>query len=236
MRQIPLAVELRDSATFATFSAGPNGLAVAFLQTLAAGSGRGCWLWGAAGSGKSHLLQAACAAAAESNRLAAYLPMTQLAPMGPEALSGWSGQDLVAVDELDVIVGERRFETPLFTLYNELADQGGILLVASETPPASLEFSLPDLRSRLAAGAVFQLAALDEDDAVDALRLRARHRGLELPEDTARYLLRRVPRDMASLCEWLDRLDLASLAAQRRLTVPFVRQVLAAETDPGSGG
>jgi len=234
VRQIPLAVELRDSATFATYSAGSNALAVAFLQTLAAGRGRGCWIWGAAGSGKSHLLQASCATATENCRLAAYLPMTQLAPMGPEALSGWSGQDLVAVDELDVIVGDRRLETPLFTLYNELADRGGTLLVASETPPASLAFTLPDLRSRLAAGAVFQLTAPDEHGAVDALQLRARHRGLDLPEDTARYLLRRVPRDMASLCEWLDRLDLASLAAQRRLTVPFVRQVLAADKGPGS--
>lgn len=227
MRQLPLEFRLKDSAIFATFHSGPNELAVACLQAAAEGHGAGCWLWGAAGSGKSHLLQALCAAAAEKSIGAAYLPMTQIGPLGAEALSGWGEHEIIAVDELDAAVGHGELEAGLFRLYNELQDKSGIFVVASRLPPASLEFSLPDLRSRLAAGSVFQLAALDESDAIAALKRRARHRGLELPRDTARYLMRRLPRDMASLCDWLDRLDVASLVAQRRLTIPFVREVLA---------
>jgi DnaA family protein len=58
------------------------------------------------------------------------------------------------------------------------------------------------------------------------LQLRARQRGFELPDDVAHYLLRRAPRDPASLFALLDRLDYASLAAQRKLTIPFVRELL----------
>ena len=231
MKQLPLEFKLRDSAIFATFFPGANELAVAYLRSLAGDGGAGCWLWGDAGSGKSHLLQALCAAAAEKSRSAAYLPMTQIGPMGPEALRGWAGHDVVAVDELDVAVGNPALEEGLFGLYNELHDTSAAFVVASRSPPGALDFSLPDLRSRLTAGSVFQLVALSESDVIEALKFRARHRGLELPRDTAHYLMRRLPRDMASLCDWLDRLDVASLVAQRRLTVPFVREVLALSDD-----
>ena len=107
------------------------------------------------------------------------------------------------------------------------------MIAASRGAPSGLDFALEDLRSRLAAGGVFHLRELDDADAAAVLGLRAAHRGLDLPDEVARYLLARVPRDMASLCDWLDRLDAASLAAQRRLTVPFVREVLLGEAGQG---
>ncbi len=227
MKQIPLPVKLRDSATFAAFQAGPNGVAVTYLRALARrGSGAGAWLWGPEGCGKSHLLQAVCAESSARGHSAAYLPMGQFGPLGSGALEGWSGYTIIAMDQVEAVIGDAGLERALFTLYNELVDAGGALLVTTDVPPSALEFVLPDLRSRLGAGAVFQIVPLDEADAMAALQRRARRRGLELPEETARYLLRRVPRDMASLCDWLDRLDLASLAAKRRLTVPFVRDVM----------
>jgi DnaA family protein len=230
VKQIPLPVKLRDTATFGTFQSGANGVAVAYLRTLGRRtSGAGAWLWGPAGCGKSHLLQAVCAESAEHGHLAAYLPMGQFGPMGREALEGWSGYAIVAMDQVERVVGDPDLETALFTLYNDLSESGAALLAATNAPPSALAFVLPDLRSRLAAGAVFQILPLDEADALAALQRRAQARGLELPAETARYLLHRVPRDMASLCDWLDRLDLASLAAMRRLTVPFVREVLADE-------
>jgi DnaA family protein len=227
MEQIPLAVKLHDAAVFSTFRDGPNQLAVEYLRSVATGEAQGgAWLWGAGATGKTHLLQAVCAAAGDAGRRAAYLPLDQLGAHGAAVLEGWETQNLVAVDGLDAVIGHRDVEAGLFSLYNALADQGGVMIAASRGAPSGLPFALQDLRSRLAAGAVFHVRPLEEADAAAVLRLRARHRGLELPDDVAAYLLRRVPRDMASLCEWLERLDVASLAAQRRLTVPFVREVL----------
>ena len=107
-----------------------------------------------------------------------------------------------------------------------MQDGSGRLYVASTAPPASLRFRLPDLRSRLLAAPVHQLQPLDEEGQVEALQRRATRRGLELSQEAATWLVHRMPRDMHSLCGVLDRLDEAALAAQRRLTLPFLRQVL----------
>lgn len=227
MRQIPLGIQLRDSAVFDTFFAGPNAAALDYLRSLASGgASAGAWLWGPSSTGKSHLLQAVCAAANANGLEAAYLPMTQLRELGAGALEGWGDQHLLALDDLDKVAGDEGFEHGVFRLYNELAEHRGRMLVATSDAPASIDIRLPDLASRLAAGVVFQLLSLDDAARVEAMRLRAGHRGLHLPDETAQFLLRRLPRDMASLYDWLDRLDTASLEAKRRLTVPFVRDVL----------
>jgi DnaA family protein len=114
-------------------------------------------------------------------------------------------------------------------LHRQLDDKQGRLIVSGSAPPAASGIVLADLRSRLGGGLVLTLHSLDDDEQVEALRLRAQIRGFELPVETAQYLLRRLPRDMTSLCAFLDELDEASLAAQRRLTVPFVRQVMGRE-------
>jgi DnaA-homolog protein len=223
MRQLPLAVRLRDFALFETFEPGPNGPVTAVLADPAA-IGPSLWLWGAPGSGKSHLLQAACAA----HPPAAYLPARELLAVGPDALEGWTDRTLVCIDDIDLLTGRREWEMAAFSLFNRLREGGGRLVVSASSAPAATEFVIPDLRSRLAWGGTYRLDALSDDDRVAALRRRAAHRGLELPAEVARYLLRRLPRDMRALCDWLDRLDVASLAAGRRLTLPFVKSIIEA--------
>ena len=112
----------------------------------------------------------------------------------------------------------------LFSFYNELLERRGRLVAAATAAPGALPFALADLASRFGAAAVHRLAPLEEAEQAEALARRARHRGLELPEETLTFLTRRAPRDFAALCRLLDELDLESLAAQRRLTVPFVRE------------
>ncbi len=221
MRQLPLAVRLRDFAVFDTFEPGPNGAVVALLADPAA-AGPAVWIWGPEGSGKSHLLQAACAASAA----AAYLPVEELLGAGPGVLEGWHDRALVCLDDIDRLAGTPDWELAAFALFNRLWEHGGRLVVSAATGPAATPFHLPDLHSRLAWGGAFRLEPLSDEDRVAALRRRARHRGLELPADAARYLLRRLPRDMRELCGWLDTLDTASLVAGRRLTLPFVKAVI----------
>jgi DnaA-homolog protein len=231
MRQLPLGVRLADRAVFASYLPGRNGEAVQHLQRVARGEATGAtWLCGPAGSGKTHLLQATCVSASETSS-AGYLPMRELAALGSAALEGWPHLDCIALDDLEAIAGHAARERAIFTLYRELDERGGRLIAASVEPPALLPWDLPDLRSRLAASAVFQLRPLDETERGQALQLRARVRGLELPFETARWLLRRVPRDMGSLYRLLDTLDEAALSAQRRLTIPFIREVLEKKAD-----
>ncbi len=224
MQQLPLRVRLRDTARFASFVPGRNSEVVELLGSAAPGAPRVLWLWGRAGTGKTHLLQAACAAAGERGGSTTYLDLAGGAE--PGWLEGCESLDLVCLDGIDAAVEDAGWCAAIFRLYTLMQDMSGRLCVASTQPPASLRFELADLRSRLLAGSVHQLHELDETGQVEALQRRAGQRGLELSEEAAAYLVHRLPRDMRSLCAVLDRLDEASLAAQRRLTVPFLKGVL----------
>jgi DnaA family protein len=226
MRQLPLGVALADRAVFASFFVGANLEAVEHVRALAdRGLAGVAWLAGPAGAGKTHLLQAVCAAAGAARR-AAYVPLGELGALGSGLLEGLRDIDCLCLDDVHVVVGNAQWERALFELYCALHERGGSLIASAPAPPALLQWALPDLSSRFAASAVFQLRALDETEQREALRLRAHLRGFELPEETARYMQRRFPRDMRTLYNLLDTLDTAALVAQRRLTVPFIRSVL----------
>jgi len=232
MQQLPLGVRLPDRALFASFLPGRNAEALAHARAIVAGEARGVtWLGGPGGSGKTHLLQAVCAAAGERVR-AGYVPLREVAPLGVGVLDGLAQLECLCLDDLDRVAGEPEWERRLFGLLREAEEAGGALVVTAQTPPSLLPWALPDLGSRLTASAVFALRALDESEQHAALELRARLRGLELPEETWQWLRRRYPRDMRRLYELLDTLDAAALAAQRRLTVPFIREVLQSAPQP----
>ncbi|MGC4027505.1 MAG: DnaA regulatory inactivator Hda [Steroidobacteraceae bacterium] len=221
MQQLSLGVRLQDRATFASFVWPPDSAAATALAAFADGSGlRTLLVHGPAGSGKSHLLQACCAA----QPVSAYLPLRLLGPAGPGVLEGADTLPLLAVDDLDAVVGDAGWEQALFRLYNDCEAAGVRVIFASSLPPGALQWQLPDLRSRLQHLLALPLAPLDDALQIEALQRHAEQRGLTLPVEAAQYLQRRLPRDMASLVAALDRLDAASLREQRRLTVPFIRQ------------
>jgi DnaA family protein len=182
------------------------------------------YLWGEAGSGKTHLLEAACRGA-PSAAAPMYVPLRDRAELSPAMLEDLELATLVCVDDVDAIAADAAWERALFALYERLRAHGGLLVCAARVAPAALGLTLPDLATRLAAGLVYQLQPLSDAEKVAALRLRAKQRGMEMGEDVANYLLTRFPRDLHSLFALLDRLDGATLAAQRRLTIPFLRSL-----------
>lgn len=224
--QLPLGIGLPDGAVFETFHAGSNAAAVATLDRAARGDEPVVFVYGEAGSGRTHLLQAACAAAIERGRRAAFLPLAHSQGIAPAMVEGWDAYDLVCVDDIDAVAGDSNWEEALFALFNGLRARHGAWAAAAGDVPSALGLSLRDLASRLAAGPTFRLQRLDDAGQLAALRLRAGRRGLDLSDEVGRYLLRRVPRDMGTLYELLERLDAASLAQQRRITIPLVKQIL----------
>jgi DnaA family protein len=220
MKQLPLGVRLRADATFESFAVGPNAEVVAALRHSNA---LVVWVWGAPGSGKTHLLQAVCAAGGDA---AAYFPLARGLALPPDALLGFERSQILCIDDVGDVAGDRAWEQALFRVFNEAAEQRTRLIFAADAAPRQFTWTLDDWRSRAAASVVYQLRDLDDAGRVEALRLRAAQRGLELPLETSEYLLRRIPRDLTSLYEVLDQLDEASLVAQRRLTIPFIRDAL----------
>lgn len=227
MRQLPLGISLRVSARFSTYLAGPNEGAVRSLQSLRRALREPpLWLCGPAGAGKTHLLQAACAAAGVAGGRALYLPLAERDRFAPGMLEGAEDLDALLLDDLDAVAGDEGWEHALFAAYNELQEAGGRLVVAAAGPPALTGWQLPDLRSRLSASTLHALRLLPESLHGDALLARAGQLGLELAQEPLTYLLRHGPRSFARLCEVLDEVDRASLANQRKVTVPLIRQVM----------
>jgi len=223
--QLPLALRFVSEQRLAGFEP-PQCEAVQAVRAMAVGGADRVLLTGPSGCGKSHLLQAACGLAAEHGRSFGYLPLAAFGASAADALQAQAVVELLCIDDLDAIAGDAAAEIALFALHNRQGDAAGALLYAAQVAPDALPLQLPDLRSRLQQCRRLLLQPLDEAQRRDLLRRRAHARGLELDDAVLDFLFRRVGRDLATLNAMLDRIDRESLAAQRRITVPFVRQLL----------
>ena len=224
MEQLTLELATPEPPTFTNFVAGANREAVAMLCRVASGALQetGVVLWGAAGAGKTHLLRATVAAAANADRPARYLPQ----PASVEA-SPFASAALICVDAVDA--ADAGAQGRLFTLYNALAASRGQLIVAAGAAPARLALR-DDLRTRLAHGLVYEIVPLADTGKAHALGTYARERGFQLPTEAIDYLLAHGRRDMATLVATLAALDRHSLATKRPITVPLLREWMRRQT------
>jgi len=228
--QLPLGFEPGELFTFDSFVAGNNIVAAGLAQQTALGKGENqLYFWGESGLGKSHLLQASCNLAARNQQTVCYLTQREITNQSVDMFDGLEQLELVCLDEIDKWLITASWETALFDLINRVRENNNRLIMASTSPPEEAFVKLPDLRSRLSWGPVFHLQGLTDKEKYQALRFRARQSGLELPENVADYLMQRYPRDIFALFERLAVLDKASMAMQRRLTIPLVKSVFAEE-------
>lgn len=225
--QLTLAgIRLQDNMTFENYYQMGNVHICNFLQQIFQNNENYVYLWGKLGAGCSHLLQACCHLANAQDKLSMYLPLSEFPIASPDLFEDLEQMDLIAIDDIECIVGNKILEESLFHLFNRLKQANKILLIAGKQAPRELGITLPDLLSRLTWGVIFKVEPLSDEDKAQALQLRAKHRGMLLAADVAHYLLRRYSRDAADLFAALDKLDIASLAEQRKLTIPFVKEVL----------
>ena len=225
--QLPLALRWPAHQRFESFASGSNGVALDLLRA-AARTSDSAWLYlaGVAGSGRTHLLIATCAAANDGGHGAQYLSLAALRAPRADAIRGFGGSELLAIDDVDAIAGDRDAEHALFDLYNRCRAEHATLLFAATAPPPPLGIGLPALVSRLSACTQIALKPLGEDERRTLLRERAQARGIELDDGVLDWLFARAKRDLASLFDMLDRVESESLAAKRRVTVPFLRGLL----------
>lgn len=218
--QYPFAFSFREESGFESFrSSAANAELLALLRGFEAGPQQFCFIWGAVGSGKTHLLQALCHESAS----AVYLPMSELAQYEPTCLDGLEHSTFLVFDDVDTVLGKLAWEEALFRLFNLQQGRGGKLCMAASHNPLSLQASLPDLRSRLQLALVYELKPLDDNMRAQVLRERAALRGIGLGPDVLAFLLSRSPRGMDELMQMLGKLDTLSLAEKRRVTIPFVK-------------
>ncbi|PCJ47401.1 MAG: DnaA regulatory inactivator Hda [Moraxellaceae bacterium] len=226
-QQLTLSLGLKPKRDFDGFMVGGNSQLVAGLVGLPAAKERHFYfIWGEQGCGKSHLLQAQCQLVTQAQWQCIYLEAEQLMEFGPEVLDGMEHFDLVCIDDIDQLLGQSNWEEGFFHLYNKLFDADNSLVVSARSAPRQLEVKLPDLRSRLCSGEVYQVCGLSDEDKLELMVSGAHKRGFQLSLDVARYIVQRSPRDISSLQAVLDQLDTLSLSEQRLITLPFVKKAL----------
>ena len=225
--QLPLRLAMPEYATWDQVYTRSEDMVVAQLKAFAANQGEGfILLQGAPASGKTVLLQTVCQEAQQGGQDAVYLSLEHFSQYAPEWLHDLQQHDLVCLDAIDTIAGNAEWEQAVFHLFNAMRDQQKRLLLATRQSLADAGWQLADLLSRLQSGLLLQLQPLSEHDIRQALQQQAQQVGLVLTDEVAEFMLRRLPRDMATLSQALTQLNHASLVAQRKLTVPFVKAVL----------
>ena len=232
MKQLALPIRLNEAATLDNFIAGRNTQLLHFLRRfLDHRAELQAYLWAQGTRGKSHLLQAMCQQASARKMQASYLPMPELASLDATMLDGLEKLQLLALDDLQAVTADPVWAEAIFHLINRCRSHGCHLLLASSASPQSLQVALPDLASRLVWGPVFHLDPLGDHELLAFVFDCARQRGLDLPAEVAHYLIKHLPRDIRYLETLIQLLDEEALACKRRVTLPFLKRVLAEHAD-----
>jgi len=226
--QLPVNFEFRANQTFMDFFVGSNQEIIAHLQNCLDGTGeQQIFIWGESGLGKSHLLQACCHQARQHQLDAFYLSLHSPTTLpDPAILAGLDQFDLVCLDNIENIAGDPVWEQTFFNFFNLHRSYNHKLILSARCAPPTIAIVLPDLQTRLNWGLTLKLQHLTEQDSINALIFKAKVLGFEISPQAGRFLLIHYQRDLASLWSLLDTLDRASLAAKRKLTLPFVKKIL----------
>lgn len=230
-QQLPLSISLRDDATFDNFFIADDGgnrqLLSAIKNLLADTNLSLLFCWGSSGTGVTHLLQAACYWAQAQNLAAQYLPIKELLNYpAADLLEGMEQFNLLCLDDVQSALGNYQWEQAIFNLINTVRDSQGSLILGADASPLNLAIARDDLRSRFAWGGVYQVQALNDDGKKSALQFRAKARGMDMSDEVANFIINRAARSTKELFSLLDVLDTKSLADKRKLTIPFVREVI----------
>ena len=230
--QLTLSVQLPDDETFASFKSESNQMVVQqlthFLDQITVNNKQvhSLFLFGLSGVGKSHLLHASCAYADTLGISSLCLSFSELTQLSVDVLDGLENIDLVCLDDIQLIAGDKKWQQGVFDLYNRMVEQNKCLIITGDQSVMNLNISLPDLVSRLSWGLTEQIKPLSDEEKSFALQYRAQQRGLYISDEVASFLINRLSRDMTSLIAALEQLDQASIREQRRITIPFIKDVL----------
>ena len=225
--QIPFEFGNFQKIDFASFIEGENQDLLDFLITVTKKKKNDClYIWGSQGTGKTHLLQAACKQADDMNSQVTYIPLKQHEEFDSEIFNGLGKLDLICVDDLEFISGNLEWQQRLTLLYNEIRDNNNSIIISSTSSPKNIKIELDDLKSRLVWGQVHKIKPPNDELKIEILKRKASERSFELSESVAEFLIHRTERDLNSLIKILDVIDHSSLAAKRKVTIPFVKKLI----------
>lgn len=226
LKQLPLDLKLPVHATFDNFIARNLQVVITLKTQFSLDTRSFFYLWGSESVGKTHLLHACCHEANRLKKTSAYFSMKDISLLHPAVLEGFEQMNCVCIDDLDTIHGKENWQEAIFHFFNKIMDNNGMLVVASTIAPKALNLELPDLGSRLNSGITYHLPVLSDEEKEYLLQKRANARSIDLPHDVVKFMLTHQNRSTKELMNLLDKLEHASLQAKRKITIPFIKEML----------
>ncbi|NCN44559.1 MAG: DnaA regulatory inactivator Hda [Piscirickettsiaceae bacterium CG_4_9_14_3_um_filter_43_564] len=230
--QLPLKIGLRQEVCFDTYIAEEESVAFKlsqFQKSLADQySDESFYLFGEAGTGKTHLLQAACRFVTERNRASVYLPLADASlPLIADVLNGLEQTPLVCLDDVDAVLGDRDWEGALTNLIMRAKVLGHQVVMSGRDEITSWSIASSEWLQALMSIMPIALKPLTrKQDIVMALQRHALKLGFELPIEVGNYLVKQFSNDLQELLSVLKLLEQASFVEKRRMTLPFVKHIL----------
>lgn len=225
--QFPLQFEFQANQGFNTFFPASNQEIIVELKELITGANeRQIFLYGDEAQGKSHLLQACCQFAHKKGMNPFYYPFNKKSLPTLSMFEGLEDVKLVCFDDVSEITGDLDWEQTFLNFLNQHLENNNRLILASRSHPQDIEVKLVDLKNRLNAGLTLKLKPLEEAEIIAALIHKASYMGITISHKVGHFLVTHYASDMPSMWVLLGQLDKATLSAQRKLTIPFLKQLL----------
>ncbi len=225
-KQLPLQFQFQANQNFSTFYPGSNEEVIKHLKHIFTHKEQQIFLWGETGTGKTHLLQATSQLADNKTKTAFYFSFVIDTPLNPSILDGIDNYDLVCFDNIDLIAGNPQWERAFFNFFNRHRDGNKKLVLSAKCQPKYLSIQLPDLKTRMNWGLTLKLNTLTNEQQLDALIYKANDLGFEIPVNVGRFLMTHYASDLPNIWKLIDKIDQATLAAKRKLTIPFLKQIM----------
>ena len=184
------------------------------------------FIYGTKESGKTFLLQAMCNSYSSMNKSSLYVPLKKVINYGVEIFESLENIDLICLDGIEQVISKLEWEKEIFNLINKALILKNRLILTSSKNLKSLNFSLPDLESRIKKIQSYELYPIDDKDILDALKYISQFKSINLGDKEAKYLVTYSQRDISNLVQILESLDQLSMEMKRKITIPLIKEVI----------
>jgi DnaA family protein len=184
------------------------------------------FIYGTKESGKTFLLQAMCNSYSSVSKLSLYIPLKKVMNYGVEIFESLENIDLICIDGIEEVISKIEWEKAIFNLINKALISETRLILTSSKDLKSLNFSLPDLESRIRKIQSYELYPINDEDIFDALKYISKLTSINLGDKEARYLVTYSQRNISNLVHILESLDQLSMEMKRKITIPLIKEVI----------
>ena len=184
------------------------------------------FIYGIKESGKTFLLQAMCNSYSSVSKSSLYIPLKKVMNFGIEIFESLENIDLICIDGIEEVISKIEWEKAIFNLINKALISESRLILTSSKDLKSLNFSLPDLESRIRKIQSYELYPINDKDIFDALKYISKLTSINLGDKEAKYLVTYSQRNISNLVNIIESLDQLSMEMKRKITIPLIKEVI----------